>query len=123
MATLNVKDAGGNTVAVNALPANDGTKLPVDTVVQATAVDRGASIGTAAVPLMAANAARRGFAVQNQSSTAKVYINGSATATADYHSLMVPPLSYYETPAGHTGVGAISVISDTAATSVYAREW
>lgn len=112
----------GNTSAAAIVTALAGL-LKVDTVVQATATPRSASVGTTASALMAANASRRGFAIQNQSSTAKVYINGTAAATADFNSLMIPPLGYYETPPGHTGVGAISIISDTASTPVYAREW
>lgn len=95
----------------------------VDTVIKAAAANRGLVAGTTAAQIMAANTNRRGFAIQNQSATAKVYINGTASATADYNSLLVPPGGYYETPPGHTGTGAISIISDTASTPVYAREW
>lgn len=100
------------------------TPLPTDAVVRSTPVDRGAVIATAgtAQQLMAANSARRGYSVQNQSAGA-CYISGLATATADYHSLRIDAGSYYETPAGHTGTGAISIVCATAAASVFAREW
>ncbi len=108
-------------VAVNTKLA--GT-LKVDTVIAASATDRGASITTAgtAQQLMASNSARRGLAVQNQSAGA-CYINGTGTATQDYHSLKIDAGSYYETPPGHTGTGAVSIICAVSSAAVYAREW
>jgi hypothetical protein len=94
----------------------------ISNVIQATATDRGAVIGTTAVTLMAANPTRKSFSLQNQSATASCYINGTTTATADYHSLLVGPGGYFE-PDHHVGTGAISVVCSAAATSVYAREW
>ena len=99
------------------------TLLKVDTVVQAVSTNRGASVGTTAVTIMPANAARRGFSIQNQSSSAVIYLSGVGSATADYNSLMIPAGGYYETPSQHAGTGAISIISNAASTPVYAREW
>lgn len=97
---------------------------PIDTVIKATAASRSTSAGVAATVLMPLNAARRGFSVQNQHATAKIYINGSGTAVvADGSSLMIGPGQYFESNPTHSGGGAISIISDTAATPVYAREW
>ena len=98
--------------------------LPVDTVARASATDRGAIVSSAAVAqlLMAANAARRGFAVQNQSSGA-CYINDLATATQDFRSLMIPAGGYYETPTTQVGTGAVSIICAVANAPVWAREW
>lgn len=97
--------------------------LTVDTVAKSTATDRGASVGTTAVTLMASNTSRRGFAVQVQSTTASCYINGQATATADYHSLQIAAGALYVTESTHVGTGAISIICTGAATSVYSREY
>ena len=99
------------------------TPLPIDPVQRTSATDRGASVGTIATTLIAANPARRGFVIQNQSPTATVYLSGQGAATADWHSLMLPPGAIHETPVHHVGTGAISVISTAAATPVYAREF
>lgn len=99
------------------------TPLPVDSVVRATATDRGTLVGVAAVVLIPANTARRGFVVQNQSASATVYLSGLGAATADWHSLMLPPGALYETPAHHVGTGAISAVATAANTPVYAREF
>jgi hypothetical protein len=72
---------------------------------------------------MAANASRIGFSVQVQSASANCWINSGATATADYHSLKISAGTYFESPASFVPTGAISIICDTAATSVFAREW
>jgi hypothetical protein len=101
-------------------PVQAGSTL--SNVVQATTTDRGQIVGGSAVQLMAANSARRGFSIQNQSTTASCYINGTAVATADYHSLLVGPGGFYE-PDHHVGTGAISVICTAASTPVYSREW
>lgn len=94
-----------------------------DTVIRATPANRGASVGTSAVQLMASNTARRGFAIQNQSATASCYFSGIGTATADFNALLLPPGAYFETPNTHVNTGAISIICTGAATPVYAREW
>ena len=99
------------------------TPLPVETVARASSVDRGALVGTAAVTLMPANPARRGFVVQNQSPSVTVYLSGLGAATADWHALMLPPGATYESPAHHVGTGALSAIATAAGTPVYAREF
>lgn len=99
-----------------------GRAVPVDTVIQAADADRGAIVGTTAVTLIPANTSRRWFSVQNQSGSASCYISGQATATADYHSLLIGPGALYETPPTHVGTGVISIVCTAAGTSVYARE-
>lgn len=121
-----VKQGDGTCAPVsttNPMPVSGGTGGGIDTVVKGAAVDRGAAVGMAAVTLLAANPARRGFALQVQSTSASCYINGATAATADFHSLLVAPGAYYETPSTHVGTGAISIICTAAATPVYAREW
>jgi|GEM_PF-4075297 len=104
--------------------SSGGTSIKTDTVVQASATDRGLSVTTAgtAQQLMAANSARRGFTVQNQSS-GDCYINGQSTATQDFHSLIISSGAYYETPSTHVSTGAISIVCAVSAASIYAREW
>lgn len=98
-------------------------RIQVDTMSTATAVDRGAVVGTTAVQLMPANPVRRGIVVQVQSSTASCYLSAQATATLDYHSLLVNPMSYYESSPSHVGTGPLSVVCTAPGTSVYAREF
>lgn len=90
----------------------------------AVPADRGLSVATAgtAQQLMAANTSRRGYSIQNQSS-GSIYINETGTATADFHSLMIPAGGFYETPLSYVGTGAVSIISSVSAAPVYAREW
>jgi len=105
-------------------PLQAGGTVPTDTVVRAVAVDRGGTItaGGGAQQLMAANAARRGYSVQNQS-TGDLYINAMTTATIDYHSLKIPAGSLYETSSSHVGPGAISIIGATTGQAWYSREF
>jgi len=117
--------AGGNAAkALSVQGIAGGRPVVVDTVVTSAAADRGAVIATAnaAQQLMAANGARRGFSVQNQSSGA-CYVNGQGAATTDHHSLMVGAGAYYESSPAHVGTGAISIACTVANAAVYAREW
>lgn len=121
----NVQSAPGASAAtaLTVQGSASGVAIPVDGVVRGAATDRGATVGTTALTLMAANTARRGMAVQVQSATANCWINGAAAATADFHSLKIPANTYYESAPTHSVTGAISIVCDTAATAVYAREW
>ncbi len=117
--------AGGDAArALSVQGITGGKPVAVDTVIPGAAADRGAIVTAAgtAQQLMAANAARRGFSIQNQSSGA-CYISGQATASADYHSLLIAAGAYYETSPAHVDTRAISVVCTVAGSSVYAREW
>jgi hypothetical protein len=72
--------------------------------------------------IMAANAARRGFAVQMQSA-GNCWLNSQAGATLDFHSLKIPAAGYYDTLPIHVDIGAVSVNCDTAAQQRYGREF
>ena len=106
------------------VPLATGGQAAVDTVVQATATSRSGTItagGTAQV-LMAANAARRGFSIQNQSS-GPLYFNGAGTATLDQNSFLLNPGDYFESSPHHSGTGAVSIIGATTGQAFYAREF
>jgi len=125
--TVNTLPPGGQALGASSLPvviASDQSAVPADTVVRAVATDRGGTItaGGTAQQLMAANAARRGYSVQNQS-TGDIYINAMTTATIDYHSLKIPAGSLYETTSTHVGPGAVSIIGATTGQAYYAREF
>lgn len=75
-----------------------------------------------AVQFAAANAGRRGFAIQNQSGS-NLWLSGTGTATADQNSLLLAPGDYFESSPHHTGTGALSLIGTTAGQPFYAREF
>ncbi|MGU3386938.1 hypothetical protein ACLBYG_20675 [Methylobacterium sp. D53M] len=112
------------TRAVTVQGAAGGVPLPVDTVVRGTATSHSGTIaaGGTAQQLMAANASRRGFVVQNQSS-GDLYVNGLGTATADQNSLKIAAGDFYETSVQHVGTGAVSIIGATTGQAFYAREY
>ena len=76
----------------------------------------------AAVQLMAVNASRRGFSVQNQSA-APLWFSGLGAATPDQNSLLLNPGDYFATDSQHVGTGAISIIGQGAGQPFYAREF
>lgn len=86
-------------------------------------VDRGAVVGTTPVTIMPANRGRHGYSIQVQSPTATCFRREDGTATADYHSLQIPPGGYYAPEPSHIAVGPVSIVCSAAGTSVYAREW
>lgn len=109
-----IYDAAGNLV---------GT--PGDTVVRGTAVFRGGTItagGTSQV-LMAANATRRGWSFQNQSSGNCGIKVGGAAATLDQNSLRIAPGQLYESPAHHVSTAAIAVTCAATGATFYATEF
>lgn len=90
-----------------------------------TLTDRSGTItaGGTAQQLMAANAARIGFAIQNLSATADLWINPLGAAAASQPSIKLVPGAYFEAPAGFGAVGAISVFSATTGVAFSAREY
>lgn len=102
----------------------NGTVLSADTVIRSTSTDRGGTItaGGTAQQMMAANTARRGFLIQNQS-TGDLYINGLSTAAANQTSLRIPAGALYETSPHHSGTGAVSIFGATTGQAFYAREF
>lgn len=125
--TINTLPAVGSATSSNSLPvviANDQTPVGSDTVIKATSTSRSGTIttGGAAQQFAAANASRRGFVIQNQSS-GDLYINSLSAATLDQNSLKIPAGSYYETPVHHVGTGALSIIGATTGQQFYSREF
>ena len=157
MATVDVKDAAGATVAIEkplapgraaaasskpvALSTEDKAaldamsaklpaalvsgRLPVQSVPQqGSLTDRSGTIATGgtAQQLMASNASRLGWWVQNVS-TADLWINGTGTASAAYGSIRLVPGALYETPAGAVGSAAVSIFGATTGQAFTAREF
>ncbi len=99
--------------------------LPVAAVGSPAAkTDRSGAIaaGGTAQTLMAANAGRRGFWVQNLSGDA-LYINGLGDAAAGQPSLRIPAGAIYEEPASGVSTTAISIFGAAAGQAFSAREW
>lgn len=127
LAALNTKTpAVGQALAAASRPvviASDQSAVPVAGAA-ATYVDRSGTItaGGTAQQLMPANAARRGFFLQNNS-TGDLWINPNAAAVASQPSLKVPAGALYESPFGGAPAGAISIIGATTAQAFSAREF
>lgn len=90
----------------------------------AAPVDRSGAIttGGTAQALMAANAQRVGFWVQNQSA-GDLYINELGAATLLPPSIKIAAGAYYESSARGTPSSAISIVGATTAQAFSAREW
>jgi hypothetical protein len=90
-----------------------------------TLTDRSGTItsGGTAQQLMAANAARMGFAVQNLSAGDLWIRTDGSAAVASQPSLKLSAGDYYETPAGGQPVGVVSIFGATTAQAFTAREW
>jgi hypothetical protein len=102
--------------------------LPAGTIAitgsQATYTDKSGTVtsGGAAQVLMAANTARRGFLIQNNS-TADLWISSVGTAAATQPSLWLPAGSYYEPPETGVPTTAVSIFGATTGQTFTAREW
>jgi len=97
-------------------------RLRVETVDQGTSTAAAVTTittGGAAQTLFAANPARRGITIQNQSA-GDLYIGGAAALNQT--SLKIPPNGYYETPGNFSGTALIQIIGATTGQAFYARE-
>ena len=136
-----VKDGLGALVNVETLPTKGqaamGASLPVALASDQSAVptapprvaatSRSGTIATGgtAQDLMPANAARNGWCIQNLS-TGDLRVRskgaaGTAIASFDQNSLLIPPGGYYEAP--HASPHAFSVIGSQTGQAFYATEW
>ena len=89
-----------------------------------TITDKSSTVATGGVAqtLMAANTVRRGFWVQNVS-TSDLYINDQGDAAATGASLKIPSGALYECPSHAVPTSAISIYGATTAQAFAAREW
>lgn len=100
------------------------TTQPVQTNATAPAATT-ITVGSTAQVLFASNTARKGWAIQNQSS-GDLYVRsrgtlGTTDATLDQNSLKIPGGAYYETP--YVTNNALSIIGATTGQAFWAREW
>ncbi len=91
---------------------------------KATYTDKSGTItsGGAAQTIAAANTARRGFLIQNQS-TSDLWISSVGTAAATQPSIWLPAGSYYEFPVNGVPTAAISLFGATTGQAFAAMEW
>jgi hypothetical protein len=90
-----------------------------------TLTDRSGTIttGGTAQTLMAANASRKGWAIQNVSS-GDLWVNElGSTALLSQPSIKIASGNLYESPLGGSSTAAISIIGATTAQAFTAREW
>lgn len=97
-----------NPASITVTPSTSGTATPTSVVASA-----------ASVPLLAANSARKGTTIWNNS-TANLYIELGATASTSAFTARLGAGGYYEVPFTYTG--AISGIWDVANGSALVRE-
>lgn len=115
----------GITTSANSLsiaPASDATFLIAGAI--ATRTDKSGTVtsGGTAQTIIASNAARKGFEIQNQS-TGDMYFSTLAVAVQGQPSVRIAPGQLYETPLGGSGTGAVSLIGATTGQAFAAREW
>ncbi len=102
--------------------ATNGTPFSYST---ATITSRSGTIATGATAqsLMVANAARKGWFIQNNS-TGDLWVNRfGGTAIAGQPRLLIPAGALYETPDGGSGGNALSIYGATTGQTFTAAEW
>jgi hypothetical protein len=105
--------------------AMPGSTNAVSVVGRITKTDRSGSItaGGSAQALMAANANRLGWQLQNNSNGDLWFNEVGSTAVAAQPSFKLAPGDSYESPVGATSTAAISIIGATTGQTFTAREW
>jgi hypothetical protein len=137
--SLLIQDGAGNPQYVQASTGNGQISTPFvtdhnvvnvvsTTSSQATYTDRSGTItaGGTAQQIMAVNANRKGFYIQNVSNS-NLYISATGTAsnvvTAGSGSLLIPPNALYESPFYGIPTNLISIFGATTGQAYVAREW
>jgi|GEM_PF-1991001 len=118
-ASLGIKTAANS---LSIAPASDA--IFTVSSVGVTYTDRSGTItaGGTAQQMAAANASRKGYFIQNNS-TSDLWINSVTTAVLSQPSIKLPAGALYEAPANGVPVTAISIIGATTAQAFSAREY
>jgi len=100
-----------------------GTNVIGYTSMRSVGTSRSATVGTSAGNLMAANAARQGWKVKNDTA-GDIWINFDATATAapGGGNIKIPAGAYLASEPGFVETGAMSAIGSAAGLAITARE-
>jgi hypothetical protein len=92
------------TTAAGAVQVHDGgNSLTVDSIVSSTATGSSVADSATSVTLLAANAARLGVSIANDSS-ARLYIKCGATASLTSYTASIGQHGYWECPFAYTGI-------------------
>lgn len=102
------------------MPLSNPSQFTVTPSTSGTAAPTSVSSSITSVPLLAANSARKGATIWNNS-TANLYVELGATATTSAFTARLGADGYYEIPFTYTG--AISGIWDLANGSALLREF
>jgi hypothetical protein len=97
--------------------------VPLATTIRGAGTNRSATVGTTASTLMAANTARQGWKIKNDSA-GDIWINfdTTATAVAGGGNIKIAAGGYLASEPGFIETGAISVIGSAASLNITARE-
>lgn len=101
-----------------------GSNVIGSTTLRSAGTNRSATVGTAAVALMAANPARQGWKIKNDSA-GDLWINFDATATATPGSgnIKIPAGGYLASEPGFVETGTLSIIGSAAGLAITVREY
>ena len=116
--------SSGIKVLVGGSAVSSSNPLPI-VFSTTTITSRSGTIATGATAqsLMVANAARKGWFIQNNS-TGDLWVNRfGGTAIAGQPSLLIPAGALYETPDGGSGGNALSIYGATTGQTFTAAEW
>ncbi len=116
--------SSGIKLSVGGSAVSSSNPLPI-VFSTATITSRSGTIATGATAqtLMAANATRKGWFIQNNS-TGDLWVNRfGGTAIAGQPSLLIPAGALYETPDGGSGGNALSIYGATTGQTFTAAEW
>lgn len=91
------------TVEASDMPLSNPANVTVNPPTSATVTPTSVTAATTNIQLLAANASRKGATIWNNS-TASLYIELGATASANAYAAKLDPAGYYELPFGYTGV-------------------
>lgn len=92
----------------------------IRTTLEATNRSGSVTTGGTSQVLMAANASRQSFSVQNTGSY-PLYVKVNAAAVADNTSLLIPAGGYFESP--NRTVLAVNIIGPITGQTFFAQEW
>lgn len=124
--SMTLATADGEGARLKLFDNGDGTysvasKAVIDQATPGTTNRSGTiTAGATAQQLMAANASRRGWWFQNNSS-GDLWLDETGTAVASQPSLKIPAGGYYEPPV--VSLGSISIYGATTGQAFSAREW
>lgn len=106
-----------------AIVGANGLAVDASAALRGTYTDRSGTATTTSAPLMAANASRKRFMIQNPAeATTNIYFNFTAAATAGTGSIELVPGASYDSSNGPVSTEAINIIAKTGSQGFTAKE-